>query len=299
MGKSIAGITNIVDDLNTSSNTSALSAKQGKALKDELNIRGRLVGDIFPNRFNLALSASFPAFRIDQDITLNSTNHPDIFSLLYNEKLEINSITDFQIISAQDSGGNFQLTFANNADNIILFDSLYSDLQYHTGNTTAPFNYIDWKSITINSQIGGLAAGTYEITNIDPINLTLTINAPFSTGATSNILGSFYINRINTSTTTVKWRKVHDSVIRSPGGDAVPGVRLLDRSQGHRHPGGYEQFSIGSVPSGTALWYWGLMNQQVPDPINDGVNGNPRTGPTTRDRSLSAYLYMYIGTYVP
>ena len=271
---------------------------------------GKQVGEIFALILDKPIATTFPAIRIYQEQVLNDTNHPDIFPVLYNQQIVINGATQFAISGADNDAGFMRLQLQTNANNLAFIAALYDDALYHGDGVT---NYANWRTITVPADIGPLLTGTYQITNLDPVTNQITINVGYQAGVASGNIEAFWY-RIPGSTTTVRWFAVTDSVIRSPGGDAVPGVRLLDRFQGHWHivkdtSSGYLLNSIiqgqsGSYASGSN--YGGIRAEPLAaddiraiDAISDTVNGTPRTGPTTRDRSLSAYLYMYIGRYIP
>jgi hypothetical protein len=80
--------------------------------------------------------------------------------------------------------------------------------------------------------------------------------------------------------------------IDATGGQAaVMGEVLADRMQGHIHTGSVSSGNLGgvytSIPSAGAS---NQVNATVPDtgfPKTDGTNGTPRTGSTTRDKSVT------------
>lgn len=274
----------IVNDPGTNPNQ-ALSQKAATEI-------GKQVGEVWASVIDKPLSPEFRNIRIDQEQILTQANHPDIFSALYNQQVAINGATQFTVAAVIDNAGFAELQLALTANELSFVGMLYDDFLYHG-------SYANWRTLTIPSDIGGLLAGTYEIKEVDPIANSITLNQGMP-GTTGSGVCEGYWFRVVGSTTTVRWFAVTDSVIRSPGGDAVPGVRLLDRFQGHWHK--FFGDNNGATGAGTS----GTVNDSVLQPainvkdaVTDGVNGDPRTGPTTRDRSLSAIWYMYIGRYIP
>ena len=265
---------------------------EGSTVSQRLISRSnKQIGEIWASIIDKPLSVDFPNIRIDQQITLNAINHPDIFAELNNIQIGINNVTDFPIIGSEDDGsGNHRLIYSNTSNNIAFLNALYSDYLYHG-------SYTNWRTLTTPE-------GIFDIIDVDPINFKITINQAF----TSNIgVANTQSYWFRDSSGNIIWQPVTDSVIRSPGGDAVPGVRLLDRFQGHWHrsvSGWSDANWEPGTPNINPRLYTGT-NNSAPDSLtsvlgaaSDSVNGTPRTGPTTRDRSLSAYLYMYIGTYI-
>ena len=79
------------------------------------------------------------------------------------------------------------------------------------------------------------------------------------------------------------------------------GEVLADQMQGHWHTAGISAFSglLASVSSGGALAYPGAGANAgttgISNPITDGVNGTPRTGSVTADKSITVGVpYMVI-----
>jgi hypothetical protein len=74
--------------------------------------------------------------------------------------------------------------------------------------------------------------------------------------------------------------------IDATGGQAdLIGEVLADQMQGHKHVGIVSPAGAGTLFGSTGASY--SLNDTTSSPITDGTNGTPRTGSTTRDKSIT------------
>ena len=201
----------------------------------------------------------------------------------------INQSTYSSTFTGSWSGTTFTLT--NNAQNKILIDALSEDAYYQgasiSSNVITPINNTNWLV---------LRWGSTDI-NITSFNIS-TPSITIASGSPSGTTIELYPHRI-TSSTDARHKQVDDSVLINNGIQVVNGLRLRDKSQGHRHVSNGSFTSSGS--GSNTFQYTGSAAPQTNDsgainsPTTDAVNGTPRTGQFTRPRGLGCYFYEYMG----
>lgn len=178
----------------------------------------------------------------------------------------------------------------------VLADSLYEDAAYHDGyeGDMSAFSYSTAVSAA-ERYVVVISGVEYQITDVDPSTLEITLSAAPAAGALSFVI---YPHRSPSSPTFARHRSVDGVAIMSGGIDQLSALRVRNRMQGHRHRHVYGNASGGSglvggnTPGGTATGW-------VEDPIPDLSGVVPRTGRTSRPDSAIYHFYEYIGRYTP
>jgi hypothetical protein len=193
------------------------------------------------------------------------------------------------------------LTFQNDADHIAYITALGEDEAQHG-------SYTNYRSVTLPSSIGDIAAGTYALTNINAS--TRQISFAFVAANNSGALAStvdFYAYRIAGSTTTARVfsaRGLSLMGVNDANGYFVSGgLRRRGYFQGHWHTTSYFGQSAGSnrvyssTGDGTTI-AGNTTEVHARASVTDGTNGTPRTAKETHSPALSAHLYLHLGRYV-
>jgi len=238
---------------------------------------------------------------IEGYLEISESNYPDLVQPLRERKayLKHNKTgekSDFSVVSWAIVSNVVTLTFSGTDEGDML-QILSDDNLAHGG-------YNHWQTITLPLAIGDIPAGDYELSDVDPMALTVSfpLTAPNNSGSVTAV-ASFYRHRVAGSTTTARLFPVDGYAIMSEGSDRVSGFRKLDQMQGHWHKTGIRSDAgggsiyLGNVPysAGTRT---GESSTIITDPENDGTNGTPRTGAETRPRNLAAYMYLWGRSYV-
>ena len=272
------------------------------------------VGDIIWKLSRQDPSVTFAFLRLDSvTADLNQLNWPQLVPFLRTVQAYVGGVSSFSFSSFSGTGSVVTLTFAANATNQAMFDSLAEDLAVHGG---VPSN---WRSITIPATVNDLVAGDYAINAIDPILLTIDISsAAVTTGAGS---AEFYPYRIATDTTKARWFIVEERVLITPSATKVANLRRRYRqvkhghsdTGGHNHSpsaGGSFNTSLGAIINGgvgavfTAPFnYDGATTAAyiaVDDPTDSGTGaGVPLLANQNEAPSLVGFAYIFGGSYVP
>lgn len=254
---------------------------------------GKEVGELFflPDEKAVAAfdkddpDAFFPAVRLDDATkTLAAANYPLLVPFLRGLKAKAGGVTDF---SVSVSGSN--VTFPNDMAGLAMIAALAEDKEFHG-------SFTDYRAINVN--------GTdYPIAGITAGSRIVTVTGTPTTGAQTGII---YPYRISGSTTTARLCKADGLVLASDNTtERVAGLRTRDRMQGHFHvpygsDAGFWDYVTSGANNATGGVILSLLNRTTTGvPVTDGTNGTPRTGLTTRERSLGGYLYMWARSYVP
>lgn len=224
----------------------------------------------------------FPAVkRWEADVTLDSTHHPLAVTKYRAVKSKTWSgsawVTDHTV-----SVSGSTLTGSGNAWTNLLA-ALAEEVAVHGGYTT-------WMTVNV--------AGTdFDITNVNSGDGTLTVTGSPATGTQTAIV---YPYRIAGSTTSARLYKIAGRVLMSPDGTLrVNGLRRRFHMQGHGHAviGGsvLQQMVENNMPLPAATTTKGNFTGSVLNPVTDGVNGTPITGPETEPNSSTMFLYSWLG----
>jgi hypothetical protein len=163
----------------------------------------------------------------------------------------------------------------------ILVSALGEDLLYgaNYGSNNSYSNWMVLRSNLVESNIVGISSNVITISG-----------ATYTTGASTIEL---YPHRILASLNALH-KQVDDSVLINNGMQVISGLRIRDRMQGHVHNVGFQQGGSYGI-SGASQYTFNTNAGSSTSPLNDGTNGNPRTGQFTRPRGLGVYFYEYCG----
>jgi len=223
--RSVANIisnTQIILDVPFPTNFVGSSIYRMQTLSERLNrIENNLkqVGELMFIRIKRASSIAFPYFNIglaDQDVL--AANYPDYVSYLRNLLVEIDGVTNFNIIGYVGDGSNVTFSLQNSTQNQLLVNAMWQDAQFSGG-------FGNYKSIGIGSPIGSVPAGEYRITGVDTVNVTISVASNITTGSGVGTM-VIYHNRIANDTTKAR----HFSV----NGRAIMGTRASKYFAGFR-----------------------------------------------------------------
>lgn len=312
----IRGSLSIVDSLESTSATKALSAARGRQLSRDLINRGLPAWTYFFNPRVFTPSASTPFLRADLDhSSLSAANWPELVPLLTGFNYVAGSTSTFT--ATPSIGSDPELILQNDADHIQLVTDFLNDVRFfnwnEAGNDIAAFddtvfaNYEMVIQIVTSSVVGLVAGSKYRIKYVSSLANTLDPTARRIRVATTTSGGASAVTFrvtpfLRLSDANARWRRINDAVLQS----GFAGLRRLDTFQSHWHsdmdsggtPLGYANVQAGSgqnVPVG------GISSpiMTIKLPVTDGTNGTPRTGNKTRPRAGGAYLYMLGGAYTP
>ena len=275
---------------------------------------------ILPSLEKIILSSANPFLDISKDYSaLSIANLPQLIPWLRDIKVEVgNEVSQFDVMAATkyDANSTVELELSG-ADATALIDDRLEDLLYNTDSVAINGALIDnWgmvvKAVTdIGDGPGKISAGTemyVKLTNNDILNtlnsVGLKLGVQYSGGSNSIVTISgakieVYPFRAGISGGTsnadiARWRRVDDSVLRT----GISGSRVRDQFQGHASAIGLIYtgygYGIGSPP-----YIWDTGGSTLLPLVNDGINGDPRVGNRTRDRSLGVYLYLNAKEYAP
>lgn len=194
------------------------------------------------------------------------------------------------------AGDTFTLT--DNAANVAMITALAREYLYAGSPTT------NWRL---------LHDGTNEF-NIIAISVsarTIQVNLDSKTAAGSAI--EIYRHRVYGSTTSARHFSEAGLGFYQAGGDKISGLRRLDQMQG---------WQLGQTINGTTYYSTGSANEyeqqvlgaanysrmlqrtvsqgeaEMGKAMNDGTNGEPRTGTKTEIEAGTLFAYIYVGTYI-
>lgn len=328
-------ISDIEDSVTSSSATKVLSAKQGKNLDAKIDLKGRILGEVFPVFGNVQQpSATFPALCIaipDQD--LMAANWVDLVPYLYGYKLKYDELavsptSQFTIASCSSINDVVTITFNNTTAEKTILRRLHQDAYVHGSITTvgeADADFDNWYSV----KTGGSLSNFRTITLVDalrrssddaiivPAGTTALItdlvagNAGASqikftyagsgtnTGKTESRLCEFYPFRLAGYSDRVRWFSIKGRTLYSASGvDYVGGLRQRNTMQGFRIQ--YSIYATASQGGSPNLWAGNNTgpNTFVFSMVGDGVNGTPRVTRRTAADSFGSFMYLFGGRYV-
>jgi hypothetical protein len=258
---------------------------------------GKFVGEIFMLGDFQVASPAFPAVCINAPTqTITATSFPQLQPYLYAKPLRydatgVNAI-DFPVTNYAIVSNVLTWTFSNTAAVNAILAALEEDQLVHG-------SYANWLTVTNETVLAGVPAETRAITNINAGARTVSVayTAADASGAVSGDL-RFYLHRVSGA---VNQARIFQTVGRGfitagdSAGEWIGGLRRRDRMQGHWH--GTQLLQTGTAFTSAAGST--LATGSTSDPITDGVNGTPRTGPTTDIRGLGVYAYIWARQYVP
>lgn len=323
-------ISDIEDTVTSSSSTKVLSANQGKVLKTTIDLKGRIIGEIFPIFGNLQNpSSTFPALAIGKsDQTLLVANWPDLVPALYGYQLKYDELgtpqSQFTIASWSSTSDIVTITFNNTTPEKTILRSLHQDAYVHGNITTvgeADADFDNWYSVKTSSSLSNfrtitltqalrrssddvviVPADTYQITDIAAGNagagqIKFTYSGSgTTTGKTESRLCEFYPHRIYGSATSVKWFKVAGRTLYSASVDYAGGLRKRNTMQGFKI---HIRTNSAGVGGGSANFLDDGDSYVTPmqSIVTDGTNGTPRVASKTAADSVGVYMYLFGGSY--
>lgn len=314
-------ILNAADGTNSSNLTATLTGSRIWTLQDRTmtladDRAAFQLGDIKATLSQITASDSQPWFDINQTGVVNATNWPLLAPYLRSLVGYVNGSTNLSITGIANHSGFVTLSLSPGATTTAFLLALNED---YIANGSS---FVNWRTLTINSTIATLPAGTYGIQNFSTGSNTIDITVNYA-GITGTGTASYYPFRLPdaTSATNAYWFAVSDATLRTVGGDVIPYFLVRDRFQGFKFTASSTLTSfgngtaegvvdIGSAPgvfivgsthttSPTSLDYSASITTTLTGPSDDGTNGTPRNGLTTRDRSIGVFKYIYGKTYVP
>jgi len=252
---------------------------------------------------NMQTDIYFPAKCIDvldtyEDIT--TTNYPYLVPKLRAKPLEYlkgltGGASTFTLTTWAISSNVATLTFANAApENAVL--AIIAEMKLSVD---------DYPVVTIGETIGTIPAGDYRITGCTPSSRIITFACVASNGtdATTDTV-TFFPHKVVGSTTSARLYGAKGMAVISAGTALqMSGAVARDFLQGHWHliVNNSETSTTDTGLAGGAITGWSLAgggSAQARAFLTDGVNGTPRTGTTTRPRSITAHLYIWAGDYI-
>ncbi|MDY7026662.1 MAG: hypothetical protein SVR04_00035 [Spirochaetota bacterium] len=293
------------------SNKYVLSAIIGLSIKHSASV-GRLIFEsdyIAPAAFDKDDPESFyPAVclsTIEGKEDISASNYPTLVPELrsrpvYYERGKTGEKYQFDVTGWAIVSNVATLTFANTTAENEILSALSADNVVNGG-------YSDWQTITLTAAIGDIAAGDYNITDVDAVSRTISFvyTASNNSGSVTATV-RFYRHRIAGSTTTARLFQISEDALMSVGGDRVSMFRQLDQMQritgsvdnvcsGGSADGAFSVSATGNTfTSGSAPRY---------DVDFDSANSpNARTSATTdgqtRPKNTAAFVYMWAQSYV-
>lgn len=292
---------------------SAQEDQLAEAIQKLIAERGKQLGELFfldsyvaPSAWDRANPEDYFAgvCLTGDDKTLSEANWPDLVPHLLARKLTYNegkggAKSAYDVTNWAVATNEATLTFADQAAETAVLAALAEDNLVHG-------SYTDWRTVTLPSAIGNIPAGTYALTDVDPAARTVqfSVTAADGSGAVS-ATAEFHPYRIAGSSTTARILKAAGRAVVSANdadSEGFAGLRRRDRLQGHYHEplapntsmwgGGGD---VNSLQTGATTFGQVVSTGQE---ITDGVNGTPRTGPTTDPRAVVGHLYLWGRRYV-
>lgn len=288
-------------------NGTSAPTKTMEELNTAVSSVSKRVGELLLTQELITISESAPFYNLSNaDAVLSTTNYPDYVDylrglLLRYDPLNTN-VTEFDVTAWDITSNVATLTFADTDPENAVLEALLEDKLYHG-------SYADWRTITLDSAIGDITAGTYAITEVSTSSRYVKFAFTASDNSdTCTETVKFYPHRIVGSTTTARHFQVNGSAFMTPmdaDGEHVVGLRRRDRFQGHdvetdwaAGEGGTGAITTGTVSeSGSDVSLFNDADLGTDGFISDGTNGTPRTGTTTMPRGMTLFAYQFVGTY--
>ena len=262
----------------------------------------------------------FPGLCLDNisgHTDIASANWPDLVTHLRAKTLKVGSTTSFDVTNWDITANVATLTLSGTEETDIL-TALAEDALVNDEHAATP--YTDWRSVTLPSAIGDIAAGEYALTDVDPSGLTISFAyvASNNSGSVSAVV-NFYENRIPGSTTTARVYQASGRTLVSPNDENdknISGLRMRDAMQ---RITGNTNFRGTSADTDLFISTNGVFNKgsSLGTPI--GIQGSgdnradavlefdsadstsPNTAKTdddeTRPKSLNGHLYLWGRSY--
>lgn len=262
-----------------------------KAIEKYAKENSKVVGELFyldtvktANAYDVGADVEeyFPAIclsAIAGTQVISETNWPLLVPHLRGKLLAYQSGKGSEVDNWSVTVSGSDITFPDIASANAMLASLLEDQLFHGG-------YTNWRTVNIDGS-------DYAITNINIGTRVLTVTGTPTTGAQT---ARFYENRIAGSTTTARLYAMNGVSLVTPNDsndELVPGLRVRNRSQGHRHDTPRRNTTTAAAGANFSVWGGGGSQDNILDPITDGVNGTPRTGPTTRPDQSVGHLYIW------
>jgi hypothetical protein len=232
------------------------------------------------------ISSSFPWFCMSlPDQTLTTTNFDSAFIDEMRSRKVIYDEFNTAVSSFSGSWSGSVFTLGDNAANVAMIAELYEDWLFAGSPTSG------WRILVS----GG---SEYNITNINKNTRQITVS-----GSPSGTSIEIYLNRVLGSTTSCKHFSWAGLGLYMTGQNKITGLRRRDKFQGHRMSTllGYFLINDGTATNqvGTGRYTTTSTFTTTGDPVTDGTNGTPRTGPKTEIESGTVLAYIFVGSYTP
>lgn len=252
----------------------------------------------FSGQFRTIISGSGTSYTMDEPAT--ATAGTPLWSISRASTLSNFPITHYSVSSNVVSLYMNDGATASQVENLQMLKALADDYYFDK----------EYRTITLPNSIGSgaytVAAGTYQLLSVTPANVgtssaVLTFSATASDITSTSLTGAvvtFYPRRISGSDTTAKHYQILDMAIMTGGLYGVMGYRSRDAIIGHWHSIGYTGAGGAAVLFSGGLSVSATSSTWVTDPVTDGTNPTPNTGPITRPRSSNVNIYEYVGTYI-
>lgn len=254
------------------------------------------VGDIKSTLTVITPSDTEPWFDINQDASIDPAVWPVLAPYLRALKGTVSGTDTFTVLSISTSGSPVTITLDTTVANDAFLLALAEEYNVHG-------SFVNFRTITINSDIGTFPAGTYGIQGFSTGARTITLTATYSGSSATGDFSYYPFRQPDAiSVTNAYWYQISDAVLKTVGGDIIPYFRVRDRMQGHFHRNSTDNsktYTGGAVVGDfLAVSFLHSATNGIGEPTDDGTNGTPRTGLTTRDRGLAVYKYIYGETFV-
>ena len=275
---------------------------------------GNTIGDLKFNERYIAISTTHPWKNLaDADEELDIANYPDYVPVMRNVIVRLSTSGGaYNSVVSEVIASNIVTLTIGSFSQLLLNAASEMVLDYTKGVAPTPTDYINLNlCINLITAIGSVPAGDYTITNINPSARTVSFNYIHPDESNSGLVGkyiTFRPYRVPGDSTKCRHRQQLGKSIMTPDFETFfNGVSWRDHFQGHAHvPSGATGFVV--APSGTGgnaaagtVFVGGTITAQskTGDPTTDGTNGTPRTDSETYPSGLGAFLYEFVGRYIP
>jgi hypothetical protein len=243
---------------------------------------------------------------------ISATNYPTLVPELrarpaYYERGKTGEKYQFDVTGWAIVSNVATLTFANTTAENEILSALSADNVVNGG-------YSDWQTITLAAAIGDIAAGDYNITDVDAVSRTISFaytDSDNSGSVTATV--SFYRHRIAGSTTTARLFQISEDALMSVGGDRVSMFRQLDQMQ--RITGIFANERLGNSSSeqvtngalydignygseGAAGGSTSGLNIGFDSSLSPDARTSATTDGQTRPKNTAAFVYMWAQEFI-